>query len=55
MLESNNPSAIRSQKEIMEALIGLMKEYPYDEIAVKQILLESKLARNRNVINNNLP
>lgn len=45
MLESNNPSAIRSQKEITEALIGLMKEYPYDEIAVKQILLESKLAR----------
>ena len=39
MLESNNPSAIRSQKEITEALIGLMKEYPYDEIAVKQILL----------------
>lgn len=45
MLESNNPSAIRSQKEITEALIGLMRIYPYDEISVKQILLESKLAR----------
>lgn len=45
MLESKNPSAIRSQKEITEALIELMKEYPYDEITVKQILLESKLAR----------
>lgn len=45
MFESNNPSAIRSQKEITEALIGLMRKYPYDEISVKQILLESKLAR----------
>lgn len=45
MFESNNPSAIRSQREITEALIGLMREYPYDEISVKQILLESKLAR----------
>ena len=45
MIQSKNPSAIRSQKEITEALIGLMHEYPYDEISVKQILLESKLAR----------
>lgn len=45
MYESSNPSAIRSQKEITDALIALMKEYPYDEISVKQILLESHLAR----------
>ena len=42
---SNNPSAVRSQKEITDALLVLMKEHPYNEITVKQILLESKLAR----------
>lgn len=45
MIQSKNPSAIRSQKEITQALFVLMHEYPYDEISVKQILLESKLAR----------
>ena len=45
MFKSKNPSAIRSQKEITEALILLMRQYPYDEISVKQILLESGLAR----------
>lgn len=45
MNETNNPSAVRSQKEIMQALIVLMKKYPYNEITVKQIILESKLAR----------
>jgi len=45
MIESKNPSAIRSQKEITETLIALMKEHPYREITVKQILAESKLAR----------
>lgn len=42
---SDNPSAVRSQKEITDALLVLMKEHPYNEITVKQILLESKLAR----------
>ena len=45
MYESTNPSVIRSQKEITDALLKLMQEHPYDEISVKQILLESKLAR----------
>lgn len=45
MLKSDNPSAIRSQREITEALITLMREIPYDEISVKQILFESKLAK----------
>ncbi len=45
MIESTNPSAIRSQKEITEALLLLMRQYPYNEISVKQILIESKLAR----------
>ena len=42
---SNNPSAIRSQKEITDALLVLMNKHPYDEITVKQILLEAKIAR----------
>ena len=45
MFVSDNPSAIRSQREITEALLTLMGEVPYDEITVKQILLESKLAK----------
>ena len=45
MLDSKNPSALRSQREITEALITLMRETPYDEISVKQILLEAKLAK----------
>lgn len=44
MTESNNPSAIRSKKEITEALLTLMKDHPYSEITVKQIVLESRLA-----------
>ena len=45
MHASNNPSAIRSQREITQALLNLMRTEPYEEITVKQILLESKLAR----------
>ena len=45
MYISYNPSAVRSQKEITDALLILMREHPYNEITVKQILLESKLAR----------
>lgn len=45
MTESNNPSAIRSQTELSQALISLMQIFPYNEITVKQILYESKLAR----------
>lgn len=45
MYDSNNPSAIRSQKEITDSLISLMQDNPYSEITVKQILLESGLAR----------
>ncbi len=45
MFETKNPSAIRSQKEITEALTRLMNAAPYEEISVKQILLEAKLAQ----------
>ena len=45
MTESNNPSAIRSQEEITSALLALMREHPYSELTVKQIVLEARLAR----------
>ena len=42
---SNNPSAVRSRKQITDALLLLMEKYPYDEISVKQIVLETDLVR----------
>ncbi len=45
MNDSNNPSAIRSRKQITDALILLMEKYPYSEISVKQIVLETDLVR----------
>lgn len=45
MNPSQNPSAIRSKQEITDALLQLMKSHPYNEITVKQILLESQVAR----------
>ncbi len=45
MKNSLNPSSIRSRKEISEALLKLMKDHPYQEISVKQIIMETDLAR----------
>lgn len=45
MKKSENPSAVRSRKEITEALLKLMEKYPYSEITVKQIILETTLVR----------
>jgi AcrR family transcriptional regulator len=45
MNESNNPSAIRSRKQITDALLKLMEKYPYEDISVKQIILETDLVR----------
>lgn len=45
MNSTNNPSALRSKKEITETLLKLMRTTPYNEISVKLILLESKLSR----------
>ncbi len=45
MNESQNPSALRSKQEITDALLKLMEQYPYSEISVKQIVLESGLVR----------
>ncbi len=45
MLKTNNPSAKRSQQQIKEALLALMEKYPYQEISVKQIILETDLVR----------
>lgn len=44
MNQSNNPSAIRSKNEITTALLHLMEQYPYSDIAVKQIVLEAGIA-----------
>lgn len=45
MNQSNNPSAVRSRKEITGALLKLMEDQPYREISVKQIILETDLVR----------
>ena len=45
MYNSSNPSSIRSKQQIIEALLRLMEKYPYDEISVKQIVLETDLVR----------
>lgn len=44
MNKSNNPSAIRSKNEITAALLHLMKQYPYQDITVKQIVYEAGIA-----------
>lgn len=45
MNPSQNPSAVRSKNEITDTLLQLMKTFPYNEITVKQIILESHVAR----------
>lgn len=45
MNQSQNPSSIRSRKAITEALLKLMRDTPYQEISVKQIILETDLVR----------
>ena len=50
MNPTQNPSALRSKKEITETLLLLMKEYAYGEITVKHILLESGNSTFRKVI-----
>lgn len=45
MNPTQNPSALRSKKVITESLLLLMKKYPYAEITVKQILLETDVSR----------
>ncbi len=45
MNPTQNPSALRSKKVITESLLLLMKQYPYAEITVKQILLETDISR----------
>ena len=45
MYYSENPSAIHSKNEITTALLELMKQYRYQDITVKQIILETDLTR----------
>lgn len=45
MNPTQNPSAIRSKNEITNTLLHLMKSLPYNEITVKQVLIEAHVAR----------
>ena len=45
MNSTTNPSAIRSRNEITKARIKLMGKYPYNEITVTQIVMETDLVR----------
>lgn len=45
MLNSNNPTAKKSQKWIMDALINLMDKMKYDKITVTAICYEASLDR----------
>ena len=45
MKESTNPSALRSKQQITDALLKLMEDHPYNDITVKQIILETDLVR----------
>ena len=51
MKKSQNPSAVRSRQEISTALLKLMQEYPYAEISVKQIIMETSFARKTFYLN----
>lgn len=45
MNPSTNPSALRSKEEITNAFLKLTRQYPYSEIIVKQIIIESGVSR----------
>ncbi len=45
MNSTDHPSAVRSRNEFAGALLKLMERYPYNEISVKQIVLETDLVR----------
>ena len=45
MNPTQNPSALRSKQMITQALLVLLKTYPFSEIAVKQILIEAQISR----------
>ena len=45
MNTTTNPSAVRSRNEITKALLKLMGKYPYSEITVTQIVMETDLVR----------
>ncbi|EEJ50555.1 TetR/AcrR family transcriptional regulator [Oribacterium sinus] len=51
MKKSQNPSTVRSRREISTALLKLMQEHPYAEISVKQIIMETSLARKTFYLN----
>lgn len=42
---SQNPSSIRSKQKIQQAFLNLLNEFAYDQIYVKQILLDGNISR----------
>ncbi len=45
MYTGNNPAALRSREEIVEAFLSLLQTIPFEEISIKQIMLETRLTR----------
>lgn len=45
MYSGNNPSALRSRKEIVQAFLNLLSKHPLSEITIKQIMDMTGLSR----------
>ena len=45
MYNGNNPTALKSQEWLTEALINLMRETPYDQITIQSICKKAYLSR----------
>jgi len=43
--QGNNPSALRSRKEIADSFLSLLRDNPLDEISIKQIMDATDLSR----------
>ena len=45
MYTGNNPSALRSQEELVQALLALMEQYDFQEITITMICQDAKISR----------
>lgn len=45
MYIGNNPSALRSQQELSQALLSLMQQYTFQEVTITMICQEAQLSR----------
>lgn len=53
MKKSNNPSSIRSKKWIINSLLKLMHQKPYNQISIKEIMENADLSRQTFYLNFN--